>query len=103
MKTNDSKICTRKNTAILLAGFLTPVVLFTCLTVSLYNSGASKAAVKTSQKYAVEKVYLTDEMSAAPEAFIYGKDGNGQDGNIFHPNADNICLKGSLLPNFNRF
>ena len=55
MKTNYSKICTRKNTAMLLVGFLTPVVLFTSLTVSMFNSGDSKAAVKTTQKYAGEK------------------------------------------------
>ena len=77
MKTNYSKICTRKNTAMLLVGFLTPVVLFTSLTVSMFNSGDSKAAVKTTQKYAVEKVYLTDELSAAPKAYFYDKDGNG--------------------------
>ena len=91
MKTNYSKICTRKNTAMLLVGFLTPVVLFTSLTVS-------------TQKYAVEKVYLTDELSAAPKAYFYDKDGNGEDGSVtIHPDADNICLKGALLPNLNRF
>ncbi len=104
MKTNYSKICTRKNTAMLLVGFLTPVVLFTSLTVSMFNSGDSKDAEKTTQKYAVEKVYLTDELSAAPKAYFYDKDGNGEDESVtIHPDADNICLKGALLPNLNRF
>lgn len=103
MKTNYSKICTKKNTAMLLAGFLTPVVLFSSLTVSIFNSGSSNAAVKTTQKYAVEKVCLTDELSAAPKAYFYDKDGNEETGSVtIHPDADNICLKGALLPNMNR-
>lgn len=44
MKTNvitESKNITKKNAAMLLVGFLTPVILFSSLTVSLMNSGSA--------------------------------------------------------------
>ena len=47
----------------LLVGFLTPVVLFGSLTISLMNSNSSEVKAKTMQKYAVTKEYLPDELS----------------------------------------
>ena len=73
MKTNvitESKNITKKNAAMLLVGFLTPVILFSSLTVSLMNSGSAAVKEKTAQKYAVNKVYLTDEIKARMEEYL---------------------------------
>lgn len=105
MKTNvitESTGITRKNTAILLAGFLTPVILLGSLTVSMMNSGSSEVSDRTAQKYAFEKVYLTDELSGMPTVSKYSNDENEEEIKITL-NKDCIRFRDALLPNIGRF
>lgn len=105
MKTNvitESKNITKKNAAMLLVGFLTPVILFSSLTVSLMNSGSAAVKEKTAQKYAVNKVYLTDEMCISPKVYIYKQDGTDEEITITFDN-DSIRLRDALLPTIGRF
>ena len=74
--TTDSNIDTRKNTAMLLIGFLTPVVLIGSLAVSVYNSGSSEVTVKSAKKYSVKIENLSEEISVVPDLYIYNNDGN---------------------------
>ena len=104
MKTNvtsDSMIRTRKNTAMLLTGFLTPVVLLGGLAVSLFNSGSSEAKDKTEKKYAVKNVYLTEEMSVSPNVCIYDNNGNEEELPIVL-DKDDIRFGDTLLPSLGR-
>lgn len=104
MKTNviaDTKIFTRKNTAMLLIGFLTPVVLLGSQAVLMFISGSSEATDKTVKKYAVKNVYRTEEMSGAPDVSIYNNDGNEEELPIVL-DSDDIRFRDALLPSFGR-
>lgn len=85
----------------LLVGFLTPVVLFGSLTISLMNSNSSEVKAKTMQKYAVTKEYLPDELSLEPKAHIYKQDTNEEEVTI-SPDTDCIRFRDALLPNIGR-
>ena len=105
MKTNvitESKNITKKNAAMLLVGFLTPVILFSSLTVSLMNSGSAAVNEKTAQKYAVNKVYLTDEMCISSKACIYKQDGADEEIKATF-DTDSIRFRDALLPTIGRF
>ena len=105
MKTNvitESKNITKKNAVMLLVGFLTPVILFSSLTVSLMNSGSAAINEKTAQKYAVSKVYLTDEMCISSKACIYKQDGTGEEIKATF-DTDSIRFRDALLRTIGRF
>lgn len=105
MKTNvitESKNITKKNAVMLLVGFLTPVILFSSLTVSLMNSGSAAVKEKTAQKYAVNKVYLTDEMCISSKACIYKQDGTDEETTATF-DTDSIRFRDALLRTIGRF
>ena len=95
MKTDVNKLYTKSNIIMLMVGFLTPIVLFSALAASLYNKTAE---IKPSvcETATVENVAISNEMYAAPKAYIY-KNANGDDEVEITPDADNICLKGNLI------
>lgn len=86
----------------LLVGFLTPVILLSSLTVSLMNSGSAAVKEKTAQKYAVNKVYLTDEMCISSKAYIYKQDGTDEEIKVTFDN-DSIRFRDALLRTIGRF
>lgn len=105
MKTNantGSKNKTRKNTAMLLVGFLTPVLLFGSLAASTLNFNSSEVKVKAAQKKAADKLYRTEEMCLDPEAKINKLDGNEEQPTITL-NTKCIRFGDALLPNIGRF
>ena len=91
----DSTIYTRNNIIVLMAGFLTPVILFSALAVSIYKRN-SEAKTESAQTVTVENVAIADEMYAAPYTYI-------NEEVEFTPDAGKICLKDDLLPRFSRF
>ena len=104
MKTNvntGSQSITRRNTAILLIGFLVPVLLFGILPVAMLNFSASEVKEKTTQKYAVDTVYPANEMYLVPKAYIYDQNEKEEDQTITL-NKDYICFKDALLPSIGR-
>ena len=66
------------------------------------NSSSVAVKEKTAQKYAVNKVYLTDEMCISSKAYIYKQDGTDEEITITFDN-DSIRLRDALLPTIGRF
>jgi uncharacterized protein YxeA len=99
--TAEKKIRTRKNTIVLLIGFLTPVVLFGSLAVSIINSGSSDDAVKTTKEYAVKNEYQTEETSVTQTVYQFTNDGNEEDLSMFF-DKDDIRFGDVILPNLGR-
>ena len=107
-KTNtNSKLYTKSNIIVLMVGFLTPVVLLGSLAVSMLKQYSSEEP-ETTQTVTVESVAISNEMYAAPKAYIYNKSGENEITEeektaVISPDASNICLMGALLPNFSRY
>lgn len=99
--TAEKKIRTRKNTIVLLIGFLTPVVLFGSLAVSIINSGSSDSAVKNAKEYAVKNEYQTEETSVTQTVYQFTNDGNEEDLSMFF-DKDDIRFGDVILPNLGR-
>ena len=93
----------RKNSIMLLIGFLTLVVLFSFLAGSLFYNDISEDISKTEQSYAIEEVFLTGE--AADDQEIYVNDGTGEENAhiTVTPDPNNIRFRDALLPCINRF
>ena len=99
--TTESKIRTRKNTFVLLIGFLTPVVLFGGLAVSIINSGSSDADVKNAKEYAVKNEYQIEETTVTQTVYQFTNDGNEEDLSMFF-DKDDIRFGDVILPNLGR-
>ncbi len=99
--TAEKKIRTRKNTIVLLIGFLTPVVLFGSLAVSIINSGSSDPAAKNAKEYAVKNEYQTEETSVTQTVYQFTNDGNEEDLSMFF-DKDDIRFGDVILPNLGR-
>ena len=98
----NSKLYTKSNIIVLMIGFLTPVILLGSLAVSMLKQYSSEEP-ETTQTVTVESVAISNEMYAAPKAYIY-KNAHGEDEVEITPDTDNICLKGKLItPGLRRY
>ena len=98
---------TKNNIIILMVGFLTPIVLIGTLTASIYFKNNCEEKAVPSPTVTVENVAISEEMYAAPKAYIYEKaeveEADEEDENVtISLNADKICYRDALLINFVR-